>query len=93
MAVREYAITKGHLAALCAELRLPYEEAVAHRMVEMAVKQIALSVEGRGETSYSLVQPSGETNTVRVSSVHRYLRKIVERQLSKREGGSAPVSK
>ena len=84
LAVREYALSRGHLAALCAEVQLPYDEGSAHRMVEMAAKQIGGSVEARGETSYSLVLPSGEPNAKRVESVRRYLRKIVEKTLEKR---------
>ena len=81
-AVREYAITRGHLAAIFAQSRLPYKDSMVNKMVEMAVKTIGQSVESRGETSYSLVLPSGEPNATRIAAVHRYLQKMVEKQLA-----------
>jgi len=88
-AVREYALSRGYLAALFVERQLPYDVSTAHKMVEAAAEQIGGSVEARGETSYSLVLPSGLPNARRVDAVHRYLRKVVDKAAEKREGRSA----
>ena len=52
----------------------------ARRLVEAAAKQIGASVEGRGESSYSLELANGKVNTTRVSSVHKYLEKLVKKK-------------
>ena len=79
-AVSEYAIAQGQLAAICAAARVPYDDAGARKIVEMAARQIGTSVEARGETAYSLRLDNGQPNAVRISAVHRYLQKIITRR-------------
>ena len=81
-AIGEYAFggEHGRLKGLFAAHELPWDEAVATRLVEMASKQIGASVESRGETSYALEGAAGSPNKTRVASVQKYLEKLVSKR-------------
>ena len=81
-AIGEYAFggEHGRLKGLFAAHELPWDEAVATKLVEMASKQIGASVESRGETSYALEGAAGSPNKTRVASVQKYLEKLVSKR-------------
>ena len=79
-ALSTYALAEGRLRSMYEAHGLAWEEAGARRLVEAAAKQIGASVEGRGETSYSLDVGSAARNATRVASVHKYLEKLVKKK-------------
>ena len=83
-AVTEYALGAASVLRQLFKARgLEWDRAAAGRMAGAAASQIAASVQGRGETMYSLMAADGQPNEVRRSAVRRYLQKYVERRAQK----------
>ena len=84
-AIIAYAYDDRHLQRLYDEHGLPWRgEDSARKLIDAAVKQIFASVQGRGETSYSLLLPNGRPNSARVASLAKYLQKVVAKKAEMR---------
>eukprot|EP00966_Prymnesium_polylepis_P055119 1274527-Prymnesium_polylepis.1 len=65
---------------------------VTSQMVEIAARQIAASVEARGETSYVLTRGEQQSDERRASAIRRYFSKLVAAAKTERAKGRAPTT-
>ena len=84
-ALHAYAIEQGHLESIGKTQGWRYDVHIAGKVVKMAARQITASLEQRGETKYSLVQPNGRPIASRVDSVHHYFVKAVRKLVESRK--------
>lgn len=83
-AITEYALGSGELRAIFDEQCKVWDDMIAARLVQDACQQIGSSVEKRREAGYSLTR-NGVVNEARVSSLRKYLVKLVLKRAASRE--------
>mmetsp|Transcript_23416 Transcript_23416/g.61874 ORF Transcript_23416/g.61874 Transcript_23416/m.61874 type:complete len:129 (-) Transcript_23416:13-399(-) len=91
-AVSGLALGGGLLRSLFDEAALGLDDALAAQMVEIAARQIAASVEARGETSYVLTRGEQQSDERRASAIRRYFSKLVAAAKTERAKGRAPTT-
>jgi len=72
-----FAVAEGELGVILRAHGLACDAATSARIVNAAVRGIALSLEARGVRCYSLCRGDSEAEVRRIGSVRRYLEKLV----------------